>query len=191
MIETRIHVIKIAPILMLILPMITQGQSLQMNPNSTLSIYGTSNVHDWSEHCESPSGIVEINEVNGEITAISSLHFNTKAESIKSGKSTMDEYTYEALKSKSHPNIEFEATDISVNKTTAGYKVLANGTMSIAGQSREEQISTNCTYHNKSLKCEGKKSIDMTLYGIEPPSIMFGAMTVGKDVEVHFETSFN
>lgn len=157
---------------------------------SNISIYGTSNVHDWSEHCESQIGSITVNEDAGKLVSIDNLSFTLNVKQIKSGKSTMDNYTYEALLEEDFPTITFNASDVSVTQTGSAYSVKANGKMKIAGQSKAESISASCTYDGTNLKCSGKKQIDMTTYGVEPPSVMFGAMTVGKDVEVHYEIQF-
>jgi hypothetical protein len=62
--------------------------------------------------------------------------------------------------------------------------------MNIAGVARPAQVIANCSYSPSGLKCKGNKSIDMTLFDIEPPSIMFGAMTVGKDVDIQYDIQF-
>lgn len=167
-------------------------QQMQINTASNLSIYGTSNVHDWSEHVNEMNGDISLTIANDRITNIASLHFSTQVASIKSGKSTMDEYTHEALKYEDHPNIAFTAKSIEVSPSSEGhYKVAATGTMRIAGFDRQEKVEASCALSGGKLSCEGVKKIDMTSYKVEPPSIMFGAMTVGKDVEVHFEIIYN
>lgn len=158
-----------------------------------MSIYGTSNVHDWSEHVNGIQGDISMNLENNVITKISSLMFTTKVVDIKSGKGTMDDYTHEALKFKLHPQISYKSTDITIQRLTTpegAYKVSSSGRMNIAGFEKTENIEATCNYIQGKLKCEGKKKIDMTSFGVEPPSIMFGAMTVGKEVEVHFDIEY-
>lgn len=77
-------------------------RKLELNTESTMSIYGTSNVHDWSEHVNGIKGEINLYLEDNVVTKISSLMFTTKVVDIKSGKGTMDEYTHEALKYKSH-----------------------------------------------------------------------------------------
>ena len=175
-------------------PITTQAQQKMMiKDGSNLSIYGTSNVHDWSEHVKEMHGnLTEVMD-GSSLKSISNLSFESKVSSIKSGKETMDENTYEALNNEDHPNIRFKSSDIQVSPSTQGgnkYTVVAKSTMNIAGFDKSEQITANCAVEGSKLTCEGKKKIDMTTYDVEPPSIMFGAMTVGKEVEVHFEAIY-
>jgi polyisoprenoid-binding protein YceI len=168
-------------------------QKMMIKDGSNLSIYGTSNVHDWSEHVNEMHGNLVAVTDGSTLKSISELSFDSKVSSIKSGKETMDEYTYEALKYEDHPNIRFKSSSVQVSPSSNGansYVVTAKGTMKIAGFDKTEEIKANCTMAGTKLTCEGKKKIDMTTYDVEPPSIMFGAMTVGKEVEVHFEAIY-
>ena len=158
----------------------------QMASLSDVTIYGTSNVHDWSEHCEKIQGSVRVMEEEGTLK-MSDLNFKVEVSHIKSGKSTMDEYTYEALEKNSHPTIAFKAKMVGVEQKASTYLIQAKGTMTIAGQSRPEMVLAVCKRNPHGFMCSGEKSIDMTDFGVEPPSVMFGAMTVGKDVDVKFE----
>lgn len=164
--------------------------TMQMTEGSEVSIFGTSNVHDWSEHCEYQSGAITVAKSNNSIQSISDLTFKLDVKAIKSGKSTMDNYTYEALKQEDHPFITFTSNEVSVNPSGNSYSVSAKGKMTIGGQTKIETITATCNFEEAVLKCTGKKAIDMTQYDIEPPSIMFGAMTVGKDVEVDYAIHF-
>jgi len=43
---------------------------------------------------------------------------------------------------------------------------------------------------DKSFTVSGSKAIDMTAWGIKPPSFMMGAMKTGKDVTLKFNATF-
>ncbi|MEQ9186810.1 MAG: YceI family protein [Cryomorphaceae bacterium] len=177
-------------VLLILLPsMGLAQQSLTASDESTVSIYGTSNVHDWSEHCASVTGTVVLHETGDNID-LKELNFNVRVTDIKSGKNSMDNYTYEALLAEKHPVIQFRANSITTNGTPVSINAVAQGQMTIAGKSLPEKITAACFYSSSGLKCSGTKVIDMTNYGVEPPSIMFGAMTVGKEVEIHYEILF-
>jgi polyisoprenoid-binding protein YceI len=166
-----------------------QETKSMLSTQSQVSIYGTSNVHDWSEHCDRISGSVTVTEESGTLT-MADLTFKVEVKAIKSGKETMDEYTWEALLYEKFPIITYKAPTLVTSASGNTTKVVANGTMTMAGKSRTEQITATCTVTPQGLKCSGKKVIDMTLYGVEPPSVMFGAMTVGKEVEIVYEILF-
>lgn len=163
--------------------------NLTLSPTSSVTILGTSNVHDWTENCEKVTGSVTVTEENGEID-LGSLSFKVEVMSIKSGKSKMDEYTYEYLLAEQFPVITFVSNQVSTTGTASSTKAVATGTLKIAGQSRPETITATCSYVGNTLKCSGKKVIDMTKYGVEQPSVMFGAMTVGKEVTIQYEIIF-
>ncbi|NQV53336.1 MAG: YceI family protein [Flavobacteriales bacterium] len=164
-------------------------QDMHLTDESSVSIYGTSNVHDWSEHCEAVKGTIQLTQEGDEID-LEGLNFKVQVTDIKSGKNTMDNYTYEALLEEEYPTITFKSTEVTTSGSPLSLKVVADGKLTIAGNTQTERINASCTYSPYGLKCSGVKVVDMTKFGIEPPSVMFGAMTVGKEVEIHYEIEF-
>ena len=63
-----------------------------------------------------------------------------------------------------------------------------NGKLSIAG--KENPIALNGTVSQDAsgqLRLKGSKQLNMTEFGVKPPSLMMGAMKVGEAVTVHYD----
>lgn len=61
------------------------------------------------------------------------------------------------------------------------------GMLEIAGKKRQVEIPiAGIVKSNNMLEVKGDYRIDMTQYGVDPPTAMFGTLKTGKDVLVSF-----
>ncbi|WP_067147755.1 YceI family protein [Pseudotamlana agarivorans] len=168
-----------------------QAQELKLvNSESSLTIYGTSSIHDWQEDAESQTGkIVFSNLETGEIEALS---IAIEAESLKSGKSGMDKNTYKALNTKKHKQITFQLTKVeSVNAKGNGvYDLKTVGDLTIAGTKKSIALDFKLTVKGAMATLDGEKKIKMTQFNVDPPTAMLGAITTGDDLTIKFKTTF-
>lgn len=157
---------------------------IKLNPEkSSLQVLGTSSVHDWES---------EVNKfsIRGKLIddKITNLDVQVQTESIKSGKSIMDDKTYEALEAKKHPVIRFSADQLSIT----GKKIKGSGTLSLAGKSKPIVIEANLlTMNEKEIQLEGVVNLRMSEFGIEPPTAMFGSLKTGDEVTIKYEIFLN
>src|SRR5690606_13054897 len=104
-------------------------------------VAGTSSLHDWTMTSKSASSSASM-QVSDAGLQINSFSVSVKAESLKSGKSSMDDIAHDALKSKKNPNIQFKLSEIiSINKSGNIYNIQAKGILSIAGKSKSVSIT--------------------------------------------------
>ncbi|MBR9998488.1 MAG: YceI family protein [Cyclobacteriaceae bacterium] len=171
----------------------------KVGEGSTMSITGTSTIHDWTS---------KVNEVNGtylfkeninqkKIARSGSIVESVKMEipvlSIESPRgATMDNKTYNALKSEEHPNIIFEITQDEIKNITDSrsdkFQLDVTGNLTIAGFTREISLTLDGQkVDEKTLKFKGSFPVDMVTYKVEPPTAMFGQIKTGKDVSIDFE----
>ncbi|XOV92969.1 MAG: YceI family protein [Bacteroidota bacterium] len=149
---------------------------------SKVEILGTSSLHDWES-------IVESYSIKGDIEAnqITDLVATFNVESIKSGKSIMDDKAQDALKADKYPNIIFKASSLKI----ADGKVSGPGTLTIAGKSNPIQFAATSKISNGDMLISGSTKLKMTDYGVEPPTAMFGTLTTGDEVTVSYEIFIN
>lgn len=154
---------------------------------STVTIMGTSNVHDWSSSTSQARIQGDIQIEDGRIKSMSGIVVTVPVKTIKSSKgSIMDDKTWSALKYKKHPNILFAVKKVLSNTASGSTStVKINGDLTIAGVTRN--ITTNVFAKNLGdgkVQFTGKYSLKMTDYGVDPPVAMFGAMTTGNVVTI-------
>lgn len=157
------------------------------NDQTTVTVVGTSSMHDWESDVEQVSGSATFKMESGRVSDITDLNVVFRVKSIESGKSKMNSITYDAMKADDHPDIKFEITDVT---SIEGNRVQAKGKLSMAGRSKVISPSGVISINGNTITITGEEEIDMTAYGIEPPTAMFGAIKVGKTVVIEYEVTF-
>ncbi len=190
-------VLKASILFVVLSPMATMAQTrYELGPGNgnTITVAGTSNVHDWTmtaKEVES-NGTFKFNSRN-ELTDVTALSFTVVAKSLKSEKSSMDSRTYTSIKANQFPKINYQQTSATVTMVQANkYSILTSGTLTIAGKSQPISMKTSALVNaDGSISCHGTEKLKLTDYGIEPPSFMLGAMKVGNDLVIQFNLSYN
>ena len=184
-------------VLLAITTVIITGQSIlaqQFNLNnatSDISIFGTSSLHDWEEVVEKQSGSIQL-VTEGQMD-ITNLNVTIEAESIKSHKSGMDKNTYKALNTKEYKTITFKMVEAKkiLDMGNSSYQVTVSGKLSIAGVTKTKDLSFKMKVESTTVALEGETTFNMTDFGIEPPTALFGTITTGDEITIKFKSIFN
>ncbi|PKA98948.1 YceI-like domain-containing protein [Flavobacteriaceae bacterium MAR_2009_75] len=155
-------------------------ESYNLSDKSSLTIDGTSTVHDWT---------VNANVLEGQLILGDDLpkkiDFNVDVENIKSERGpTMDSKMHAALKMESHPKIVFNLEEVKDKSTLIG-------NLTIAGKGKKVEIPVDIQSSEGGIKISGEHKITLKNYGIEPPTAMFGQIIVGDEVTVKFDLQFD
>ena len=154
-------------------------ETYTLSSESTLTIDGTSTLHDWTVTANTMDG-----KLVAEGTAPKEIDFEVLVADIKSERgATMDKKTHNALKMEDHPKVTFKLKEVKGSSSMVG-------TLNIAGYEKEVEIETEMTNASGQLKIKGEKPIKLQDYDMEPPSAMFGQIVVGDDVVVKFDLVF-
>ncbi|MFN2261915.1 MAG: YceI family protein [Psychroflexus sp.] len=159
---------------------------------SDILIEGTSNIHDWEIDVNDYKGTISFEAEGQNITSINDLTLKIWVESFDSGKGKMDKNTYEALKLKKHPNIDFNFKNTKSLKSNGSGKFSAEieGELTIAGKTQSVQIPLEIQMDNNKFSIKTSKEINMTDYDVEPPTAMFGTITTGEKVNIKFNLTY-
>jgi len=153
---------------------------------SSIKIEGTSSLHDWEMKVENVQSVQRI-EINANELVIHSVELKIPVKSITSDNSIMDSKTFDALKGKQFPFVKFTATQSKLALEKGVFKGKIMGMLEIAGKTKQVEIPiTGIIKDNNILEVNGSYRIDMTQYGVEPPTAMFGTLKTGKYVLVSF-----
>lgn len=160
---------------------------------SKLKVLGTSNLHDWEIDAKAMSGKATMAIEAGDLKSIKNLDFAVEVEQLKSGKSGMDNNTFKALNSKTYKTINYKLVSVSkITEISAGnFTVETQGDLTISGVTKRINQTFTVKIIGKKAVFSGKTKIDMTVYGVKPPTALMGTIKTGKDVTVDFKVTYN
>ena len=182
---------KILVLLAIAFPVLLFAQNYKINGNAEIKVEGTSTLHDWHMVSEEASGTADIDFNQGSLNEFNDVKFSFVTETLKSGKSKMDELTYEALKTDKHPKMHFTMEGASVIKPLEGnkYKVTIKGKLTIAGTTKNVQLDGICKIKGSVLEITGSKKLKMTDFNVDPPTAVFGTIKTGDDINVVYKVN--
>ena len=166
----------------------TAQQSFRLVPtNSSMTIEGTSSLHDWEMNVEKLSCLLNATVGNPSMS-IQSVTFTAESSSISSHSSLMDSKAHDALKTKKYPEIRFRITSsLKVPVKDGSFQGIAEGELTLAGITRKISLPYKGKIAGKdNITITGSEKIDMTEYDIEPPTAMLGTLKTGKEVVISF-----
>ena len=167
-------------------------QTVSLIPaSSTMTIQGTSSLHDWEEKVDKFDVNLSLRLKDKDITSIDKANFICKTASISSESSMMTNKTLEALKADKFPDITFKL--VSVDKLTSQggiFSGTASGDISLAGVTKRITISFTGSNVNNRITLKGSKTVSLKEYNIKPPTAMLGTLKTGDQVTISFNLQF-
>lgn len=159
----------------------------------TVSIHGTSNLHDWDETVGTVTGDGTIDWNTDGSFNLAAMNIKMAVHSIKSTEgSIMNNNTYKALKADNNPEITFGLTTPVKSVKADGHVISVKVNLTIAGVTKAVDMSVKATAEGHgTVAFEGSQTIKMTDYGVDPPRAMLGALKTGDEITIHFKTNFS
>ncbi|OGQ21534.1 MAG: hypothetical protein A3I05_03270 [Deltaproteobacteria bacterium RIFCSPLOWO2_02_FULL_44_10] len=108
--------------------------------------------------------------------------------SLRSGKKGLDKNMYKTMKAETHALITFSLK--SLRQTQPVSKIIALGTLTIAGVAQHVELPAELEIHNDGFWIKGQKELLMTSFGMQPPKAMMGAIKTDDAVTVFYELFF-
>jgi len=171
----------------------TANEMLVLQPQSRLWIDGTSSIRSFSCKAGQVDASVEATGANaiaqvltGE-KGVKAVRVNVPAEQLDCGNGTMNEHMRKAIKLSEFKSIEFRLTDYTVAHNTDGVSGTIDGTLLLGGVTKPITLQATGKSDSGMLHITGSYELDMTEYGLKPPTLMFGRIKVGKTVKVNYD----
>lgn len=162
---------------------------------STVRVEGTSSVRSWRCASERVTGSVTTAPADAP-TTIAGLQgvlqrgeISIPVSTLDCANGTMNNHMRNALQAQQNPTLRFRMTSATVTaRSETEGTVRMNGTLSIAGRDNPVTIDgTVARGADGELRVRGSKQIQMTQWGVRPPSLMMGTMRVHDPVTIHFD----
>ncbi len=162
---------------------------------STITIDGTSNVHDWTSEVKQINSDIAFNveslKADNPSNPVQSLMLTIPVGKIDSGKGGMNKKMHGALNKNNHPDIRFELISSELkNGITSdnAFELSVTGDLTIAGVSKKVTIPVTAVQDTgNTYKFSGSYEINMKDYDVDPPTAMLGAVRSGEMVTVNFD----
>jgi hypothetical protein len=126
-------------------------------------------------------GLILANGVTGMdvVVGVTGLH---------SGKDGLDKNMYKALKAEQNPTIRFRMQHYAVTSPAAAETLAMriDGTLTIAGTEKSVSLVARAWKGEKGEWVDGTQTLNMSEYGIKPPTMMMGAIKVADRVDIHY-----
>jgi len=172
-----------------------------LGPDSSLWLTGDSTLHPYTcktvelvftkEIDTAPStGVVDLWDAVLKKSALKHLRLTIPVKSLKSKESALDKNMYKALKAKDYPEIVYDLSSYEVKPSTTSsgtLQVIATGSLTVADTTQPMALVIDVTSKDTELRLQGHYTLQMTQYGITPPTLMFGAIKVRDPVDIHFD----
>jgi polyisoprenoid-binding protein YceI len=169
------------------------NEMLVLQPQSRLWIDGTSSIRSFSCKASEVNAVVEAsgpNAIPQLLTGdkgVKTVRVTVPAEQLDCGNGTMNEHMRKAIKLSEHKSIEFRLTDYDVARNADGVAGTINGTLLLGGVTKPITLKAEGKPEGGMLHITGTYDLNMTEYGLKPPTLMFGRIKVGQTVKVNYD----
>lgn len=188
---------KIALAAVVLLALAARGSAqIAVSPTGSLRIEGDSTLHKWSSTATVVSMTFMLADGAPQSLAyaiasskIKNMEVKISVAGLKSGESGLDKNLRKAMNEEKYPDVvysldRFELTkgttdDVMTGKTT--------GQLTIAGQTKPVTIDVEFHLGQDAAAVKGSYTLDMSDYGIKPPTLMLGAIKVRDPVTIRFD----
>lgn len=166
------------------------------NP-SKLVLEGSSNIASWrcsgttlEGGMEVAAPLSEIGDI-GEWIASPTFRLRIPVTTLRCGNGRMERDMYRALRSQSHPSIDFRFVNLvgNVREGVNGtYHAKIAGVLSLAGSTRNIVVDVEAKrIAPDRIRLRAKLPLRMTDFHITPPTALFGAIKANDALVVHFD----
>ena len=169
------------------------NETLVLQPQSRLWIDGTSSIRSFSCKAGEVNAVVEasgpnaIQQLLAADKGVKTVSVTVPAEQLDCGNGTMNEHMRKAIKLSEHKSIEFRLSDYDVAKNSDGVAGTIRGTLLLGGVTKPITLKADGKPEGGMLHITGVYELNMTEYGLKPPTLMFGRIKVGQTVKVNYD----
>lgn len=185
--KKSLHVLLVACFSIVALHATAQQKYSANRQSVTMTLYGTSNLHDWD---------MQMSDFSCDLTLlhrerylqIQSVHCNGVPKSITSESSIMNRKTYHALQADKYQEISFRTSSPEIVPVhTALFEGTIAGDLFLAGRTGRITVPfSGKILSDEKIQVSGSKKIRMSDYNIDPPTALLGTLRTGDEVTVSF-----
>jgi polyisoprenoid-binding protein YceI len=158
---------------------------------STITIKGTSSLHDWEEKVEKFEVTLNLKFREKEITGIDKVHLICNSSSIASENFIMTNKTHNALMVDKYPDIIFKLVSVDkLSSQNGNFSGTLVGDVILAGVTKRITVAFTGVRSGNKISIKGLKELNMNDFKIKPPTAIMGTLKTGAEITVSFQLSF-
>lgn len=182
-----------AALLALALPSWAQ---ISLQPGGSLRIEGDSTLHKWSSTATAVSmtftladGAPQSLPEAIKAAKIKGMDVTISVAGLKSGESGLDKNMRKTMNADKFPDVLYKLGTYELSKPTEAGVVTAKavGELTIAGQTKTVTMDVTFSLGAGQAGLKGSYTLNMSDFGIKPPSLMLGAIKVRDPVTIRFD----
>jgi polyisoprenoid-binding protein YceI len=176
-------------------PQTASGVPLQLDPSSELTFTGTSTMHGFKCTTHDLQAFISVDSsystaaLNTITHPIISVRIVIPVKSLACG-GELEGNMLKTLRAKDYPTITYvlHSYDSIPGLTSASaFAMNAKGGLTVAGKDKEVTMRVDASRTSDSvMTATGEETIQMTDFGIKPPTFMLGVLRVGNKIVVRF-----
>jgi polyisoprenoid-binding protein YceI len=169
---------------------------LTVSPTGTLSVLGDSTLHKWTVATSTASMTFVLDagapaDLSDAIKAakVKSVEVRIMVAELTSGEKGLDKNMRVAMNAKQFPDVDYKLTRYELGRTTDAGTVVAKttGDLTIAGRTKTVSMDVEFTLGPDKAEAKGRYTLNMSDYGIKPPTLMLGTIKVRDPVTIRFD----
>lgn len=163
--------------------------TFQFHEETEMTVYGSSNVRDWTMDVESYQGEVVLEADEQDTPSIHSISVEVPVEALTASRGSMQDKAHKALKKEDHPTIQFVSDSVTVATAAAdSFAVRANGDLTIAGETQTVTVrAKGASNGDDGFHVRGDHELELSTFNVERPSAMLGALRVSDGIRLGFD----
>ena len=167
-----------------------------LQPESELTVDGTSNTGDWSVNATEITGLLKMHaNASAEAPGIQDVQMTIPTEKIKGRNILMSKNLQQTLKVKQYKEIKYtlkQVIDSVVSDEAPNVFTMSTlGDLTIGGETREIAMTVSGTMlENGQVHLEGSYSFKMSDYNLTDRRFMFGRFVLADEVTINYKVKF-
>ncbi|HEX4047828.1 MAG TPA: YceI family protein [Elusimicrobiota bacterium] len=169
---------------------------ISVTPGGSLKIEGDSTLHKWSSTATgvamtfdladgAPRSLAEAIKAS----KIKGLEVRIAVAGLKSGESGLDKNMRQAMDAEKNPDVVYrlERYELAKGTTDGVMTAKASGELTIAGTTKPVTMDVEFRLGPDAADLKGSYTLEMSDYGIKPPTLMLGTIKVRDPVTIRFD----
>ncbi len=167
-----------------------------LQPESELTVDGTSNTGDWTVNATEITGLLKMHaNASAEAPGIQDVQMTIPTEKIKGRNILMSKNLQQTLKVKQYKEISYtlkQVIDSAVSDEAPNvFTMNTLGDLTIGGETREIAMTVSGTMlENGQVHLEGSYSFKMSEYNLTDRRFMFGRFVLADEVNINYKVKF-